>query len=540
MHRVATPIFILLLFVSVSGQTKGTLNISAPAKATLNIQDFGATGDGVTDDAPALQSALEALNTQGGGTLIIPPGKYAIRSEVFNNFGNPGVSKSIVVRGAGTASQLLVKSGAGSTMWTLQNVAVTIDNLSFVGTEGNNSDARVTVYVLTGHAEFRNSRFIGIATGQHGDGAVVKGFLASLAFEGVNFGGCTGHSGVGTPVVSAASWNDFTMNGVSFVDYGTIDGVGLSKTTQAGYAWVYLKEPEVASANNRAFVDIRNVVMDEGAQFGLRIESNTGRISSVNVENLKVNGSFLGSAVGVYINNADKVRISGARFGHNQSTSNAAVKLVAVGNATLEHLLANESLTNRIDADADTKSLTIIESDYAVLNSQAKETRVIKDGKFAGFKTTGQIVSDVADAAPFVVASRSVVENLNASLLDGKASTDFALANHLHDGEYLKVGQAVSNTEVSSTTGSIIISAPSQVVFGNATAQMVVVVLPFKGNGPYTVKKTDPSVNPVQVNPSWATSIEGKSLLRLSKQNDYVVLARDGGVWRVIGGNVQP
>src|SRR5687768_17173428 len=38
-----------------------------------NVRDFGAVGDGVTDDGPAFQAALDT-----GGNVFIPRGDYAV------------------------------------------------------------------------------------------------------------------------------------------------------------------------------------------------------------------------------------------------------------------------------------------------------------------------------------------------------------------------------------------------------------------------------------------------------------------------------
>lgn len=48
-----------------------------PAKTNLFIAtDFGATGNGVTDDTVAIQGALAAAGTNGGGIVYLPPGEY--------------------------------------------------------------------------------------------------------------------------------------------------------------------------------------------------------------------------------------------------------------------------------------------------------------------------------------------------------------------------------------------------------------------------------------------------------------------------------
>jgi hypothetical protein len=44
----------------------------------INVKNYGAKGDGTTDDYSAIQAAVAALNAAGKGTLIFPPGIYAI------------------------------------------------------------------------------------------------------------------------------------------------------------------------------------------------------------------------------------------------------------------------------------------------------------------------------------------------------------------------------------------------------------------------------------------------------------------------------
>jgi hypothetical protein len=50
-----------------------------PAK-TYNVKDFGALGDGVANDTPAINQAIEKCNAGGGGTVSFPAGKYSVAS----------------------------------------------------------------------------------------------------------------------------------------------------------------------------------------------------------------------------------------------------------------------------------------------------------------------------------------------------------------------------------------------------------------------------------------------------------------------------
>jgi hypothetical protein len=83
---VAAGIILLLPF---EGQ-------SAPEAPLINVRDFGAVGDGVTEDGVAIQRAVEALNAlpeHMRPTLLFPPGTYVITGS--DNFSEMGTREGI-------------------------------------------------------------------------------------------------------------------------------------------------------------------------------------------------------------------------------------------------------------------------------------------------------------------------------------------------------------------------------------------------------------------------------------------------------------
>ena len=53
--------------------------VETKLRESVSVKDFGATGDGTTDDTAEIQAALDAVNAAGGGALYFPAGTYRVK-----------------------------------------------------------------------------------------------------------------------------------------------------------------------------------------------------------------------------------------------------------------------------------------------------------------------------------------------------------------------------------------------------------------------------------------------------------------------------
>ena len=92
---------------------------------TLNIKDFGVVGDGSTNDADAIQTAIDEAS-KTGLPLFIPPGEYELLEglsiKVYSNDNEP--TKNLIIYGSGESSILNFK-GNGS--------AITVEEINGSG-----------------------------------------------------------------------------------------------------------------------------------------------------------------------------------------------------------------------------------------------------------------------------------------------------------------------------------------------------------------------------------------------------------------------
>jgi hypothetical protein len=100
-------------FGFIAGGTGATTRtIQNKLRDIVSVKDFGAVGDGVTDDYVAIQAAIAAINAQGGGTLYFPYGTYFINQHVI--FGGP--SQNTITDFTFSNCDGLVIEGNGSTI----------------------------------------------------------------------------------------------------------------------------------------------------------------------------------------------------------------------------------------------------------------------------------------------------------------------------------------------------------------------------------------------------------------------------------------
>jgi polygalacturonase len=75
-YATAPRLWTLVALALLAGCQSTTLKSGQPISGVYNIRSYGATGDGVTLDTPAINKAIDAASAGGGGTVLFPAGTY--------------------------------------------------------------------------------------------------------------------------------------------------------------------------------------------------------------------------------------------------------------------------------------------------------------------------------------------------------------------------------------------------------------------------------------------------------------------------------
>jgi hypothetical protein len=355
---------------------------------TIDLTAYGATGDGVTDDGPALQSALDALWDAGGGTLFVPPGNYAIKTGVSKDFtgraarivihGEPSTNPPGFVgdgSGLNLSAEFIIAIGETDDALRLTGLdALLIEDIAFSGVQAAATDARITLNLSDiQDAAIHRCEFYGLASLVEG-GALIEASNSYLNIDGAAFLGCTTSSSLQTSLVQNILWKGVSVSNTKFIDYGHRPEF-FSKTVIAPpYSWISISTP--APRNNlstRREALIHHVILDEGALMGVTCLPTTP-VDLLFISDLQMNVSNLG-AFGVYVDNVKDLLIESSHFGWSQNAG-AAILLGTVDEAILSNIECVAG-ADRISASQSTRQLTVINSIYKYLDSSAHNTTVL-------------------------------------------------------------------------------------------------------------------------------------------------------------------
>jgi len=229
-HIILMAIFCMV----ITGPAAGS--IRQETAAAINVKDFGARGDGVTDDTIAIKNAVLSLK-ETGGTVIFPPGVYVVgvptvaSTGYLDNYFIPLVS-NLVLEGNGAESVIKVKDNFLNNVKDESSNAhilagkglrnVTIRKLTFDGNGRNN---------LTPSGHIRNALFITLDA-------------ENITIEDNVFLNCAGHNMIVTNGKGALVRNNRLQNGGHYV------GTQIENRHNADYSFMYIASTDSMVSGN--------------------------------------------------------------------------------------------------------------------------------------------------------------------------------------------------------------------------------------------------------------------------------------------------
>jgi hypothetical protein len=262
--------------------------VTSKLQESVSVKDFGADPTGVADSTAAIQNCINAVQTAGGGTILLSPGTYKISSSLT-------ISGSTPLWLIGTWASIIKNVGTGN--------SITVGNLSADQT----ADVRILGIQVTGQAgtlvginfqRMHNARIEGVRLNYHGsDGIKLQGSYACWLLNNYvnNNSGC----GLNAVAISGAG-NDF------------LQVIGNRWLANGGTAGIYIDNSLYGPQGQR--IELNDV---EGNTIGLKID--VGSIS--NTEGMTIRGNYFENQSGY---NASIGEDGGTALFHNPTVDSNA------------------------------------------------------------------------------------------------------------------------------------------------------------------------------------------------------------------------
>jgi hypothetical protein len=306
-------------------------NVQAKLRETVSVKDFGAVGDGVTDDSAAFQAAHNSFSSIGGA-IYIPTGTYAVNATV--NF-----TKPIYMYGDGggisTGISKLVCNTASIDVFTTTNLLI-CDNFAIQGQFTNTLFKQLNTATNNVQTRFSNLAVLNCFRFFESQASLVFYVIDSWIGGFVN-AAIYINNGAGT----SEDQGDSFIKGNSFLAGGTNVAVGIDIVRGAGFwisgnkfnssAAIAHVRANVGSGNPTGNLLIEHNSFEGQASFGIDVSA-----SDVVTKVIVANNQFSGG-VGRHVNfnsNVWEAVIEGNTFNGLTSTPLSSEVGIYIGSAT--------------------------------------------------------------------------------------------------------------------------------------------------------------------------------------------------------------
>lgn len=421
------------------------------AREIYSVKDYGATGDGVTNDTVAVQKAIDEVSASGGGELLFTKGIYQVTGL--------NVSSGVVLVGEGGWASILRSTD------TTASIAVMSDSSAIRGLKLLSSVTRTGGFyidiqgngVTIENCEF-GGYFIGVNVGSLGgtirvadsvknclfrdpSTLVGSGAVQFMNFSNAVLSGCVITGNVG---VQPSFGVRFQNGDTAFVERCniTIHGKALLVDTPAGY--------------NCYALNLINSLFDSAGTIGSGATVSCAEIIPAGrVWNTLISGCWFGLAAaqsGLYLSTSGAGAVDGLTATGCEFTDNGDCGLIAVGTGVKNWVVVGGHSGGNANAGIRAASGT---SDFIIVGHKAGNV----SGR--GPNNYGVFV-DLAASSNFIIADNVLLGNTIAPLSD--SSTGF-------------FGTVVNNVGYNNTgapTGLSVGASPWQYQAGHTPEQIFV------------------------------------------------------------------
>lgn len=228
---------------------------------STDVQDFGALGDGTTDDTSSIQGAIDSVAKSGGGTVRFPSGTYLV-SRAGKSAVAISLRTGVVLEGAGKTSVLKLREGSGGHLINAARV----------------KSCAIRSLVLDGNRDHQPSTGHALRSGGV-DGLNLENMIIRNAYHyGIGLqGGENRHVLIRDVVI-----HDCGGDGIDIKNKTSHDGIVRIENVSVRRWGLRRDRPTQAAIDCRGVVQLNNIrVSDPGAEDAVGVRMRHGEITDV-------------------------------------------------------------------------------------------------------------------------------------------------------------------------------------------------------------------------------------------------------------------